>query len=64
MKKGLVVLVLCVSALGLAGCQTAKGVTTGMALTVQGAAQDVGVGGGGLWGALNKFDQWIRDNMW
>ena len=60
MKKVLLVLVLCVFALGLAGCQTAKGSTTGIALTAQGAAQD----SGSLWGALVKLNKWIEKNTW
>jgi len=60
MKKVSLVLVLCVFALGLAGCQTAKGATTGVALTVQGAAQDTG----SLWGALVKLNKWIEKNTW
>lgn len=60
MKKALLILVLCVFALGLTGCQSAKGASTGVALAAQGAAEDTG----GLWGALKKLDQWIQKNIW
>ena len=64
MKKGLAVLILCVFAFMLAGCQTAKGFTTGAATTIKGTAEGAASDTVGLWGALMKFDQWIRDNMW
>lgn len=54
------VLILVIAVFSLTGCQTAKGATTGMALTAEGAVQDTA----SLWGALMSLDQWMRKNMW
>ena len=44
----------------LAGCNTAKGVATGVKATAKGAVKDVkGVGGG-----VKKADSWVKKNLW
>jgi predicted small secreted protein len=62
LRKSLVffILIALLGLLGLTGCQTAKGATTGIGLTAEGAGKDAT----GLGAAIGKLDQWIRDNMW
>lgn len=54
------VLVVIISVFSLTGCQTAKGATTGIGLTAEGAVQDTA----SLWGALMSLDKWIQKNVW
>jgi len=43
-----------------AGCQTSKGVASGLSSVGQGAAKDAA----NLWQGILKIDHWIRDNLW
>ncbi|MBI4981641.1 MAG: hypothetical protein HZC15_00605 [Candidatus Omnitrophica bacterium] len=56
--------IFCISAIGLIGCNTIEKSTDGLAcgvrLTGQGIAQD----SKGLFGALVKADNWIKENLW
>ncbi len=47
--------------LGLAaGCETTKGVATGIGYTAEGVVKDTK----GTWNGLQKADQWVKKNMW
>ncbi|MEK6727864.1 MAG: hypothetical protein AABY28_04240 [Candidatus Omnitrophota bacterium] len=52
--------ILFVGAIFLAGCNTLKGVATGVGATAEGAAEDVK----GAYNGIKKADDWIRKNLW
>lgn len=59
-KKSILFLMLLVSLVFTSGCQTAKGVTTGMGDTAVGMGTDTY----NTLGFLGELDSWIRKNLW
>lgn len=59
-KNVLVSCILFSSVLLSSGCQTAKGVTTGLATTTEGVVQDTTNTAGFLAGT----DAWVKKNLW
>jgi predicted small secreted protein len=58
--RWLVLWVLFLSLTLAAGCETAKGFTTGVSSTAEGAAKDAA----SIWQGILQIDTWIRQNLW
>lgn len=47
-----------------AGCETTKGVATGLAVTAGGTGKGIVKDSKNAWQVLKKTDTWIQDNLW
>ncbi len=56
--------VLWLSLILVAGCETTKGFTTGVASGVTSTASGVAKDATGLWQGLLRADSWMRENLW
>lgn len=54
------VVILFLSAILIAGCETSKGVAIGIGATAQGLVKDTK----NFWHTASKTDDWIRKNLW
>ena len=46
------------------GCETTKGMVGGLKGTAKGFATDVTNVCTGVWGAIQKTDDWMQENLW
>lgn len=56
------ILFLCI--LSTAGCQTAKGASQGIGVTVAGTAKGAAEDSKNIWQAILRADDWIKENLW
>lgn len=63
-KKGIMLCALFLLMSCAAGCETTKGIGTGIDATAKGVAHDTSSGAKGLYGALMTADEWFRENLW
>ncbi len=59
-KAVLAAVFLAAAVVAAAGCETTKGVGTGVVCTAQGAKTD----SVNFWNSILKADQWMKKNLW
>ena len=46
------------------GCETAKGLTRGIGVTLAGTTKGIAKDSQGFWQAIFAADEWIKKNLW